>query len=180
MGNEIGNSLILQKPNRQLYSSYMQFIEEMSNAGEKIWESTIPSAEESAEDFIARVLEAEVNPEPGLVPETTYWPTIANEVVGRIAFRHLLNENLQEFGGHIGYEVKPSQRRKGLATCMLKLLLDTPEVRVAGKVLLTCAPDNVGSNKTILANNGVLTGTKFVERVNRETNYYWIDVREQR
>lgn len=42
------------------------------------------------------------------------------------------------------------------------------------KLLLTCAPDNLASNRTILANGGVLERTIFVERVGRETNLYWI------
>ena len=46
-----------------------------------------------------------------------------------------------------------------------------------GRLLVTCAPDNVGSNRAIVANGGVLARTAFVEEVQRPTHYYWIDLR---
>jgi predicted acetyltransferase len=95
-------------------------------------------------------------------------------VVGRIALRHDLNANLKEFGGHIGYEVRPSCRKKGFAKEMLKQLLQTPKALEIRSLLLTCAPTNLASNKTILANGGILTKTAFVEKWKRETNYYLI------
>ena len=95
-------------------------------------------------------------------------------LLGRIALRHFLNDNLKEFGGNIGYEVRPSARRKGIATEMLRLLLLTPKAKEIGRVLLTCAPDNIGSNRTIVSNGGILEKTVFVQKWNRDTNYYWI------
>jgi len=57
---------------------------------------------------------------------------------------------------------------------MLRQVLRTPEARAIGRLLLTCAPDNLASNRTILANGGVLERTIFVERIARQTNLYWI------
>jgi predicted acetyltransferase len=57
---------------------------------------------------------------------------------------------------------------------MLRQVLRTPKAREIGRLLLTCAPDNVASNRTIRANGGVLERTIFVERIARETNLYWI------
>jgi predicted acetyltransferase len=88
----------------------------------------------------------------------------------------MLNKNLEEFGGHIGYEVRPSARRKGIATEMLRLVLQTPKAREIRRVLLTCAPDNEASNRTIRKNGGILNDTRFVEKIRRQTNYYWIEV----
>lgn len=172
-------SLTLRKPEIALADSYFTFIEEMRANGEKIWDSVTMKAGERPEEFVARLLRGEASPEPGLVPESTYWAVIGGEVVGRIAFRHHLNENLQEFGGHIGYEVRPSRRGRGVAKEMLRLLLQIEEVRAAGRVLLTCAPNNTASNRTILANGGMLTATKFVEKWQRDTNYYWIALPEK-
>lgn len=53
-------------------------------------------------------------------------------------------------------------------------MLQTPEAREIGRLLLTCAPDNEASNRTIRANGGVLERTIYVERIGRETNLYWI------
>lgn len=166
----------LQRPSLSLVSSYMSFIEEMRKHGEKVWEGITLKSDEKLQDFVSRLLKAEVDPEPGLVSETTYWGVIDDQVVGRIALRHSLTEKLSEFGGHIGYEVHPLFRRRGVAKEMLKLVLESAKAREIGLILLTCAPDNVGSNKTIQANGGVLTKTAFVESWQRNTNYYWIDL----
>ena len=170
--------LSLHKPSLELLPSYLSFMNEMAQIGEKIWEGTVPATNQSAEQFIEQLLKDETQPAGDKVPETHYWATINNEVVGRISFRHQLNDNLKEFGGHIGYEVRPSQRRKGVAKAMLKAVLETPRAKQIGQLLLTCAPDNIASNKTITANGGVLKETKFLQKWNRQTNYYWIDLKK--
>jgi predicted acetyltransferase len=63
---------------------------------------------------------------------------------------------------------------------MLKLILQTAKAKEIGRLLLTCAPDNIASNKTIQKNGGVLAKTAFVERVQRQTNYYWIEIPAER
>ena len=108
---------------------------------------------------------------------SVYWAACEGAVVGRIALRHYLDASLEEFGGHVGYEVRPSFRRKGIGTEMLRQLLGLPRAKEIGRLLVTCAPDNIGSNKTIIANGGVLDRTALVDRLRRQTNYYWIDLR---
>lgn len=171
------SQLTLTLPCENYAQSYLNCVAEMRALGEKVWEATALRDGENIRQFVARLLRAETDPEPGLVPETTYWAVLNDEVVGRIAVRHVLNKDLEEFGGHIGYEVRPSARKKGVATEMLRLVLQTPKAKEIGRLLLTCAPNNVASNRTIQKNGGVLTGTKFVERVQRQTNYYWIELK---
>ncbi len=166
----------LQHPREDLATYYFEFIEEMRQCGETIWEGIIPKPNESTSQFVQRLLRADTTADPGLVPETSYWACEGNLVVGRIALRHRLTENLQEFGGHIGYEVHPKFRRRGIANEMLRQLLLTPKAKDIGNLLLTCAPDNIASNKTILTNGGLLTKTAYVEKRQRNTNYYWICV----
>lgn len=168
--------ITLQRPSEDLVSSYFEFVEEMRQAGEKVWEECNLKPGESPPQFVERLLRAETDPPAGLVPEIHYWAFSGDCVVGRIALRHILNDNLKVFGGHIGYEVRPSQRRKGFAREMLRLLLESPRALKIGRLLLTCAPDNIASNKTIVANGGVLEKTAYVEKWQRDTNYYWINL----
>jgi len=76
------------------------------------------------------------------------------EVVGCIELRHTLNEALAVSGGHIGFSVVPTERRKGYATQMLKQMLAEAKRIGLDKVLLTCDIDNIGSYKTIEACGG--------------------------
>jgi predicted acetyltransferase len=79
-----------------------------------------------------------------------------DEVVGRISLRHALTPWLLEVGGHIGYAVRPSARRRGHATAALAQMLDVAAAHGIDPALVTCDDDNVGSRKVIEANGGEL------------------------
>lgn len=93
---------------------------------------------------------------PGRVPCTTWWWVHEDEYLGRIAVRHVLNHRLLEWGGHVGYDVRPGARRRGHATAMLRAVLPKAHGLGIDSALVTCDPDNVGSRKVIEACGGVL------------------------
>jgi predicted acetyltransferase len=104
-----------------------------------------------------RALSLESTPRPaGFVPATTWWWVDGEEYLGRIVVRHRLTENLLQVGGHIGYDARPTARRHGHATAMLREVL--PLCRTVGidRALVTCDLDNVASRKVIEANAGEL------------------------
>ncbi len=140
------------------------------------WLNSYPVENESPKNYIRRIINCETIPPHPFVPETIYWGLVGDTIVGRTGVRHHLNEKLEKFGGHIGYEIHPAHRDKGYATEMLRQVLQTDLVRRIGKVLLTCAPDNVASNKTILSNGGVCTQKIYVDFIEEDRNHYWIDV----
>ncbi len=77
-------------------------------------------------------------------------------LVGIIDYRHPLSNFLLRYGGNIGYSVKPSERQKGYAKEMLKLVLCECKKQNEDKVLLTCDKGNTASKKTIIHNGGIL------------------------
>jgi predicted acetyltransferase len=97
-----------------------------------------------------------------------------NKIVGMIQFRHYFNEFLAEFGGNIGYSVRPDERRKGYAKRMLADCLAVCKQHGLDKVLITCDQENEGSKRTILANGGIHERTTYYETEDICIERYWI------
>lgn len=176
MHEAVTSRLTLERPHPSLVSAFHAFTADMRAHGEPVWAAYSAQDRESDADFVARLVRRETTPEAPLVPETVYWAVVEGAVAGRISLRHRLEGNLKIIGGHIGYEVCPTFRRKGHATEMLRQILLTPKAHEIKRLLLTCAPDNVASNKTILTNGGVLEKTVFVESLKADRHHYWIEL----
>jgi predicted acetyltransferase len=86
---------------------------------------------------------------PGFVPATTLWWVDGAEYLGRLAIRHRLTPKLIDGGGHIGYDVRPTARRRGHATAMLRAALPIAAGLGIDRALVTCDVDNAGSRKVI-------------------------------
>jgi predicted acetyltransferase len=106
----------------------------------------------------------------GFVPGASRWVAEDGRLVGFVSIRHELNNNLREVGGHIGYAIRPSERRKGYATAATALALEECRRRGIDRVLVTCDVDNVASATVIERNGGVLEDVRGVKR------RYWIDL----
>lgn len=77
-------------------------------------------------------------------------------IVGMINFRHHIEHPvLKEWGGHIGYSVRPSERGKGYAKEMLRQVLLFCKEYGKKDILITCLVDNIASERVIRANGGV-------------------------
>ncbi|MBT2231643.1 GNAT family N-acetyltransferase [Nonomuraea sp. NEAU-A123] len=108
----------------------------------------------------------------GRVHATHWWIVDGETYLGAIDLRHYLNGVLLEGGGHIGYSIRPSARRQGLATWALGAVLLKASALGLDRVLLTCDDGNAGSARTIENNGGVLEDVRSTEiGVKRR---YWI------
>lgn len=96
-------------------------------------------------------------------------------LVGMIQLRLALNDHLLERGGNIGYSVRPDRRRRGYASRMLADCLDEARQEGMVRVLITCAEENEGSRRTILANGGTLEDTRYVAN-GLGIQRYWIEL----
>lgn len=113
-----------------------------------------------------------VPPEPGRVHADYWWLVEDGEVLGAISLRHELNDFLLRAGGHIGYGVRPSARRRGLARWALAQVLDHARQLGLERVLVTCEDTNVASARTIESAGGVLEDVRETEL--GHTRRYWV------
>ena len=92
------------------------------------------------------------------VPAETYFLVRENDnkIVGMINIRLTLNENLKKFGGHIGYSIRPTERKKGYNKVNLYLGLLCCKEHGISEVLMDCDKSNLGSAKTMQALGGKL------------------------
>lgn len=99
-----------------------------------------------------------------------------NKIIGSINIRWNLTEEMLKFGGHIGYGIRPTERRKGYNK--INLYLGLIEVKKIGleQVMLDCDVNNLGSDKTLKALGGKLERTEVDPSDGTLTNVYWFDV----
>lgn len=112
---------------------------------------------------------------PDRVPGSTYW-LIAddNRIVGTSRLRYWLVPRLEKEGGHIGYDIRPSERRKGYGTKLLALTLVRARDIGLEEVLITCDSDNVASMRIIEKNGGQNLGSTVSDRTGKKINRYRI------
>lgn len=115
------------------------------------------------------------------VPTETFFLIRENDdrIVGMINIRLTLNERLHKFGGHIGYSIRPTERRKGYNKINLYLGLLFCEDNDINEVLMDCDKDNLASARTMIDLGGELLRESYDPLIAEEVvQYYKIDVRK--
>ena len=100
-----------------------------------------------------------------------------NKLVGMISIRHALTTDfLKNYAGHIGYGIRPTERRKGYVTQMLRgALLYCKEELKLKKVMISCNKENEGSRKTIINAGGILE-REYKTDEGENVQIYWIEL----
>lgn len=178
----------LLDPDSRYHRSYLAALAEFAEAGEERYaeppswsaEEGVPAADftpaalrddQVFADFVGFLLAQRdpAAPRPrAYVPFTELWMVESGEYVGRISLRHELNGLLHEWGGHIGYAVRPSARRRGYASAALSGMLALCRERGMEEVLVTCDVDNVASRRIIEGHGGCYEDTRMGKR------RYWV------
>ena len=171
------DSLRLVLPTFELQNQYLEMLADWQSTGEKLIPFVLKF---DPSDFEALIKQLEdyrlgVNLPQGYVPGSTFWLINADlQILGIINIRHFLNDSLLEHGGNIGYGIRPSERRKGYATKMLKLALAEAKKIGLKRVLITCDKDNIGSQRTIIRNGGQLESEILYDGI--PVQRYWIEL----
>ncbi|AIM17849.1 MULTISPECIES: GNAT family N-acetyltransferase [Neobacillus] len=168
--------LFLIRPSMDYESEYLAFYKEWKESGEVMIPWVISEDRSNFQAMIQFLLDSEQgkNIPSNWVPSSTFWLVNENKkVIGVVNIRHQLTESLFNSGGHIGYGIRPSERRKGYATKLLSLSLEKAKELALEKVLLVCDAKNIGSEKTILKNGGI-PDTDFMKEDGTILKRYWI------
>ncbi len=174
------DDMLLLKPDETFLDEIVAYRQEMLDAGSSMDGcGSLKRMSDPREwlDQIDMLASRDTIPEhANWVPSTQfiYVRAADRKIIGMIQVRHEFNEYLEKYAGHIGYSVRPSERRKGYATAMLRATL--PYCREIGlkQVLISCLTDNEGSRRTILANGGVYDATVHEPYENVDLERYWI------
>lgn len=113
-----------------------------------------------------------INLPKGRVPATFFIAEVDGQLVGRASIRHELNTYLFNYGGHIGYGVRPEYRGRGYATEILRQSLIYIRELGVSEVLMTCFDENIASARVIESQGGSLENV--VELEGKPLRRYWI------
>ncbi len=150
--------LMLVRPSKLYAKQVMSYKEEMLQCGDSFDGCAGLEDVQSFDEWIDFERRLREKYKSGYVPSEVFLAVRRKDdfVVGMIDFRHPLSDFLKNFGGNIGYSVRPSERRKGYASEMLGLVLPFCRAFGESKVLVTCDKRNVASQRTIIKNSGVM------------------------
>ena len=167
----------LTEPSVQYKDSYLAAVQELQGEGKRMNEN-IRFLSENFAAFVQRSLQEKDRSYlmSGRVPNADFWLIDDGEFVGRLNLRYELDSDLLKFGGHIGYEVRPSRRRQGYGTRMLRLGLEKAKAAGIHNVLVTCDENNIGSKKIIEYNGGKLENAVHLDGSAVKKLRYWIAV----
>lgn len=171
------NEINLLKPSMEYSSEIISFRQELLDTGSDFSGCGSLYNCTTADEWISIVEKNESTCREGEVTSNSYIAVrlCDNKVVGIIALRHHINHPiLSVWGGHIGYTVRPSERKKGYAKEMLRQNLQNCRNKGLDKVLITCDWDNIASEKTIVANGGVFEKEVYVD--DKKIKRFWIEL----
>lgn len=177
-------SFYFEKPSIKRKKEIIEFLDEFVKYGsdingsgslDKIYDGY---TFEEALDMCLRLEDEEYAKSVGKCPGKTFLLVREddNKIVGTINLRWNLTDAMLKFGGHIGYGIRPTERRKGYNKINLYMVLKVAKKIGLDRVMLDCNVNNIGSDNTIKSLGGVLERTEVDPSDNKLTNVYWIDV----
>jgi len=180
---QVTPSTELVAPSAALRDSYGSYVAELEAGGEAYVPFVVRFEHANFDALLARLSDCSrgIGVPPGFVAHSTYWLVQeGTRVVGVSNIRHALTPALRREGGNIGYGVRPSARRRGFGTEILRQSLGRASDLGLTRVLVTSGKNNLGSVKVILHNGGVLDSEEHLPDRGEIVQRYWIDIAPSR
>jgi predicted acetyltransferase len=176
----IMDSLLLRKASRELEHDIMDYRKEFIERKElNIYGSCGLVRYNNFNEWLEHTLSIEKDIlEKDKVNATTYFCINEDDerIVGSIQLRHALTNELRAYGGHIGYSIRPTMRRRGYGTEQLALALEEAKRMGIPKVMVCCDRDNPASAAVILRNGGIFEWEGLYEPTGEIIQKYWIQL----
>jgi len=131
-------------------------------------------------DWILKVIKdldiANIPQNQDKVPAYTYFYVREEDkkIIGMINIRLALNDFLRKEGGHIGYCIRPAERKKGYGTQMLRESLEFCKIIGLCDIIITCDKENIASAGMIKKCGGILEEEFYSEYFNETIQKYRI------
>ena len=170
--------LRLDEPSERYESEFFAMLSELDERGE-LRSSGYETIPQDFPDFLQllRTQSIGLGLSAGEVPRSTFWLVdMHGRLIGESRLRHVLTPQLEEYGGHIGYFIRPTERRKGFGIQILALTLQKAAGLGIARARLTCESDNVASARIIERNGGQLSSYGISPVSGKRTSQYWIEL----
>lgn len=163
---------MLLKPHESMKEEFLRYNSVWEDHGEKVVPYAARLRGRTFEEWLIESRLIEHHAPEGRVTASLWLLVKGDRVLGAITLRHGLNDYLMGVGGHIGYGVRPGERKKGYADFMLKKVLELAREMNLDQVLITCNKGNIPSERTIIKNGGILENE--IEDGEEIVARYWI------
>lgn len=171
------NELFIVRPSYELKEDIWEYRQEYFDFGETHINGSCDIARAiNFDEWLEFVLSIEKDKLRNNVHASTFFSIrkTDNKIIGSIQLRHFLTPELEKHGGHIGYGIRPSERRKGYGKQQLILVLNEAYSMKIPKVMITCDKGNIPSAKTAISCGGILSCENIYE--GKAQQIYWIDL----
>lgn len=174
--------LYIVRPDLYFFNEYNDMMTEWNKSGTQIAPWFLDKPFENLEDFAGFIQMLDncenANLDKNYSSTSSYFVIDENDkLIGDTSLRHYLTVEGYNTWGHIGYGVRPSERRKGYAAQMLKIMLDEAKTMKMHKVLISCHTSNIGSVKVIESCGGKLENiVDDPNETGKTINRYWFKI----
>ncbi len=176
------NRLALRLPSLRWEEDFYRMVRDYYDAGES-YDQLLEPLLNHLPTYLRRVeqMARGISLPAGIVQQTVYW-LIRDDttIVAMGRLRHYLTASLEKEGGHIGYTVRPTERRKGYGTVLCARLIEEARSKLKlSRILITCDTDNVASARIIVKNGGKFENEVISDWSGKPVSRYWIDFPSQ-